>query len=399
MSQNQAFGPEVARYQRIALIAGVVGLLLCAVGAFVDAAAFYQAYLVSFLYWIAFPLGSLAIVGVYHLSGGVWGLGIRRPLEASMTTIPLFLLLFVPIIVGMQTLYSWMTAEGDAIIAAKSLYLNVPFWLIRAVVYFAIWSGAAWILYNTSRKQDETGDPDLPRILGRRSRLCLAFYVVAISFAAIDWSMSLDAHWFSTIYGMLFIAGQGLTGVAFSVIILRWLSQRTQIGEVTTPSTFNDLGNLLLAFVMIWTYMNLSQYLIIWSANLPEEVTWYIRRAEGGWQWYTVVLFILQFALPFATLLARDNKRNSQRLATLAIFILVMRFFDIYWLVIPEVRHGLTVSWLDPVAFVGIGGIWIATLLWRLQKLPLLPLHDHRDPRHHAAASHGDAAQHGKAHA
>jgi hypothetical protein len=226
-----------------------------------------------------------------------------------------------------------------------------------------------------------------------------AFYVVAISFAAIDWSMSLDAHWFSTIYGMLFIAGQGLTGVAFSVIILRWLSQRTQIGEVTTPATFNDLGNLMLAFVMIWTYMNLSQYLIIWSANLPEEVTWYIRRAEGGWQWYTVVLFILQFALPFATLLARDNKRNSQRLATLAIFILVMRFFDIYWLVIPEVRHGLTVSWLDPVAFVGIGGIWIATLLWRLQKLPLLPLHDHRDPRHHAAASHGDAAQHGKAHA
>jgi hypothetical protein len=392
MSQNQAAMPEIARYQRLALIVGAVALLLCAIGAFIDTTAFFQAYLVAFLYWLAFPLGALAIVAVYHLSGGVWGLGIRRPLEAAMTTIPVFLLLFVPLIFGMETLYPW-THETDAILEAKSPYLNVPFWLARVVLYFLVWGGITWLLYYTSRKQDRTGDPDLPRLLGRRSRFSLAFYVLTISFAAIDWAMSLDPHWFSTIYGMLFIAGQGLTGIAFSIVVLRWLSQRSPIDEVTTPSTFNDLGNLLLAFVMIWTYMNLSQYLIIWAANLPEEVTWYLRRMEGGWQIYTVLLFLLQFALPFVTLLARDNKRNGRTLARLAIFVLVMRLLDIYWIVMPEVRHdGLSVSWLDIVAPIGIGGIWIAVFLWRLQHLPLLPLHDHRDPRlRPAAADHGHA--------
>ncbi len=198
MSQNQAIGPEIARYQRIALIVGAVGALLCAIGAFIDTTAFFQAYLVAFLYWLAFPLGSLAIVGVYHLSGGVWGLGIRRPLEAAMTTVPVFLLFFVPVILGIEYALPW-THETDPILEAKSGYLNVPFWLVRVLIYFLIWSGVTWLLYYTSRKQDQTGDPDLPRLLGRRGRFSLAFYVLSISFAAIDWAMSLDPHWFSTI--------------------------------------------------------------------------------------------------------------------------------------------------------------------------------------------------------
>jgi hypothetical protein len=200
---------------------------------------------------------------------------------------------------------------------------------------------------------------------------------------------------------MLFLAVQGLTGIAFSIVVLRWLAARPPTAEVTSPSTFNDLGNLLLAFVMIWTYMNLSQYLIIWAGNLPEEVTWYLRRTENGWQWYTLLLFGFQFVLPFATLLARNNKRNSQTLARLAGLILFMRLADMFWIVMPELRHdGLSFSWLDIAAPVGIGGIWVAAFLWRLGKQPLLPLHDQRDPRlRPAGLDHPGAAEAGEARA
>jgi hypothetical protein len=401
MTQTESLGPDMLRVQRIALIAGVLALVLCAVGAFLSPAAFFQAYLVAFLYWLAYPLGALALVALYHLGGGRWGFPIRRPLEAAMLTIPLFALLFVPLIFGMGTLYPWARPEevaGDAILQHKSLYLNVPFWLGRAALYFVLWSAVAYSLARLSLVQERTGDPDMPRQLGRRGRLGLAVYVLGISFASIDWAMSLDAHWFSTIYGMLFIAGQGLTAIAFSIVILRVLARRPEIAAVTPQQTVNDLGNLLLAFVMLWTYMNLSQYLIIWAGNLPEEVPWYLRRSDSGWWWYTLLLLFFQFVLPFFVLLARANKVNHTRLARLAVLILVMRFFDMYWLVMPEVRReGPVFHWLDVVAPIAIGGIWIAAYIWSLQRRPLLPAHDHRDPRLQPA-EHGHADGH-QAHA
>jgi hypothetical protein len=385
MSQNAALGSDASRIQRIALIAGVVALLLCAVGAFLDPTAFFQAYLMAFIYWLAFPLGALAIVALYHLGGGLWGLPIRRPLEAAMVTVPLFAVLFVPLIFGWSTLYPWARPDEvarDPILQHKSVYVNVPFTLGRAALYFLLWSLVAFMLYRRSLQQDRTGDPDLPRLLGRNSRFGLVFVILALSFASFDWVMSLDAHWFSTIFGMLFLAAYGLTGIAFAIIILRLLAQRPPTSEVTTDATFNDLGNLLLAFVMLWTYMNLSQYLIIWAGNLPEEVPWYLRRTENGWWWYTVLLFVFQFVAPFVVLLARTNKRNRQALARLAGFILFMRLADVFWLVMPEVRReGLYFHWLDIVAPIGIGGIWIAAYIWSLQRQPLLPAHDHRDPR------------------
>jgi hypothetical protein len=393
--QTESFGPDVQRVQRIALIAGVVALLLCAVGAFLSPAAFFQAYLVAFLYWIAYPLGALALVSLYHLGGGRWGFPIRRPLEAAMLTIPLFALLFVPLIIGMSTLYPWARPDEvavDPILQHKSVYLNVPFWLGRAALYFVLWSLAAYSLRRLSLNQDRTGDLDLPRQLGRRGRLALAVYVLGISFASIDWAMSLDAHWFSTIYGMMFIAGQGLTAIAFSIVILRLVTRRPDIAAVTPQQTINDLGNLLLAFVMLWTYMNLSQYLIIWAGNLPEEVPWYLRRSDGGWWWFTLLLLFLQFVLPFFVLLARANKVNHGRLARLAGLVLFVRFLDMYWIVIPEVRHeGPAFHWLDVVAPIAIGGLWIAAYIWSLQRQALLPVHDHRDPRLQPA-DHGHQA-------
>jgi hypothetical protein len=385
MSQIEALGPDMNRIQRIALIVGAVALVLCAVGAFLSPAAFFQAYLMGFLYWLSYPLGALGIVALYHLGGGKWGFPIRRPLEAAMMTLPLFAVLFVPLIFGWTTLYAWARpadVAADPILQHKSLYLNVPFALVRAALYFVLWSLVALLLYRTSIEQDRTGDPDLPRLLGRRSRFGLVFVILALSFSAIDWAMSLDPHWFSTIYGMLFLSADGLTGVAFAVIILWLLAQRPPTSDVTTPQTFNDLGNLMLAWVMIWTYMNLSQYLIIWIGNLPEEVPWYLRRSEGGWWWLTLFLFVFQFVLPFCVLLARNNKAKRERLALLAGLILVVRLVDMFWIVMPEVRRdGLAFSWLDIVAPIGIGGIWIAAYIWSLRRQPLLPVHDHRDPR------------------
>jgi hypothetical protein len=396
MSEIAALGPGVSRIQRIALIAGVVALILCVVGAFLDPTAFFQAYLVAFLYWLAFPLGALAIVALYHLGGGVWGFPIRRPLEAAMMTVPLFAVLFVPLIFGWSTLYPWARPEEvarDPILQHKSVYVNVPFTLGRAVLYFVLWSLVAFMLHRTSLEQDRTGDPDLPRLLGRRSRFGLVFVILALSFASFDWAMSLDAHWFSTIYGMLFLAAYGLTGIAFAIVVLWLLAERPPTSEVTTPATFSDLGNLLLAFVMLWTYMNLSQYLIIWSGNLPDEVPWYLRRSDNGWWWYTLLLFAFQFVAPFLVLLARNNKRNSQTLARIAGFVLFMRFVDMYWIVMPEVRReGLSFHWLDIVAPIGIGGVWVAAYIWSLQRQPLLPAHDHRDPRLQPDA-HGHAAE------
>ncbi|MDQ2998213.1 MAG: hypothetical protein M3R61_14345, partial [Chloroflexota bacterium] len=247
--------------------------------------------------------------------------------------------------------------------------------------------------YRTSQEQDRTGDPDLPRLLGRRGRLALFFFVIAVTFSAFDWAMALDPHWFSTIYGIMFLIGDGLTGIAFAIIVLWLLSMRAPVSEVTSTQTFNDLGNLLLAFVTLWAYMNLSQFLIIWSVNLPEENPWYLRRADGGWWFFTLALVIFQFIAPFLILLARGNKRNPILLSRVAIFVLLMRLVDMFWMLMPEVRReGLAFHWLDFAAPIGIGGIWIATFIWMLKRQPILPLHDQRDPRLQLASGHGEHA-------
>lgn len=374
--------PRADRIQRIALIAGVVALALTALGAFLDATMFFQAYLMAFLYWLALPLGCMALAALYHLAGGVWGLPIRRPLEAAMITIPLFALLGIPLILGWSSLYPWARPEqvaADPILQHREVWMNVPFALGRYVLYFVLWSGGAYLLYRMSAEQDRTGDADLPRLLGRRARLALFFFVLAVTFSAFDWGMSLDPHWFSTIYGVMFLIGDGLSAVAFAIIMLRILSQRSPTREVTTTQTFNDMGNLLLAFVVLWAYMNLSQFIIIYTGNLPEENPWYLRRSEGLYYWITLGLVLLQFVGPFFVLLARLNKRNAQRLSALAGFILITRVVDIYWMIAPEVRHeGAVLSWMDLTALIGVGGIWIAAYVWSLKRLPLVPLNDHR---------------------
>jgi hypothetical protein len=369
------------RLQWRALIVGVVGGLLSILGAYLDPVQFFRSYLVAFLFWWSIPLGCLAILMIHHLVGGTWGAVIRRTLEAATRTLPLLLALFVPLLFGMAYLYSWVdpaVVAGDAALQHKSAFLNTRFFVLRAAGYFVSWLGLAYFLNRGSRRQEGVGDWATDQTVRRRLRLIsapgLALYGLTVTFAAVDWMMSLEPLWYSTIYGMRVAVGQLLAGLALAVIVMRWLGEEESLADVLTPDHFQDLGNFLLTFVMAWIYVAFSQYLIIWSGNLPEEIPWYLRRGSGGWGWVAMLLLLFHFLVPFVLLLARPLKRRGSLLAALAAGLLCMHLIELFWLVMPAFYpSGLSVHWLDFVVPVGIGGLWLALFLWQLRKRSLLP--------------------------
>lgn len=370
----------VLRVQRTALIAGAAGLALTAVGFFLSPDQFFRSYLLGFMYWFGIALGSMAILMIHHIAGGAWGAVIRRLLESSIGTIPLLAVLFVPIAFGIHHLYEWSHADvvaKDAILQSKEAYLNVPFFLVRAVLYFAVWLVVAMLLRRWSVEQDKNPDPRLNVRMELMSRGGLVLYGITVTFAAVDWVMSLEPHWFSTVFGLLVMGGQGLAAFAFCIPLAVLLSRRAAVGRVFGPSQFHDLGNMMLAFTMIWAYLSFSQLLIIWSGNLPEETMWYFTRSEGGWKIVGYALLVLHFAVPFAVLLQRKVKQTGSKLAIVALWILFMRFVDMYWLVAPSLHpQNAMPHWLDITAVVGIGGIWVWFFVSRLAQSPLLALND-----------------------
>ena len=379
LSSSQSL-PELGGLRRAGLAAAAIGVVLTVIGAFVDPEQFFHSYLVAFLYWLGIGLGCLGILMVYHLTGGSWGVAVRRLLEAGTSTLPVMAVLFVPLAFGLHHIYEWTHTEtvmADPVLSKKVAYLNVPFFLVRAAIYFAIWNAIAHLLYWWSGKQDRTGDPALIVRMRKLSGAGLVLFGLAVTFAAFDWVMSLEPHWLSTIFGLLFLAGHGLSAMAFVIVMAYLLARRELFGRVLVPTVLNDLGNLLLAFVMIWAYLSFSQLLIIWSGNLPEEIPWYLHRISGGWRFVAIALAIFHFAVPFLVLLGRGNKRQLRRLAMLAAAILVMRMVDIFYLVVPEFsNHHLSVHWLDLAAMAGVGGIWLTAFLWRLPQRPLLAPND-----------------------
>jgi hypothetical protein len=383
MSQNEQAGPLLDRIQRLALIAGVAGLVVCGVGAFLDSRQFYQSYLFAYMFWLGLALGSMAITFLYHLVGGAWGFMIRRLLEAAAMTLPLLAVLFVPIAIdlasGSSQLYAWARPEAtnDPIFLTKTAYLNVPFFLARALIYFAIWIGLAYLLNRWSLAQDRTADPVLSDRLRLLGRYGLVVYILTLTFASVDWVMSIEPHWYSSIFGVLFLAGQGLSSMAFAIATAGLLSRREPFAQVASVNAFNDLGNLLLAFVMFWAYINLGQYLIIWSGNLPEEVPWYLHRTQGGWVWLIRFVLAFQFVAPLLLLFSRRTKRNIQRLTTLAVVLLGVHLIEIFWRIAPSFhQEGLAIHWLDFAAPIAIGGIWIAAFIWLLKRRPLVAQND-----------------------
>jgi hypothetical protein len=382
--------PSAGRIQRRALIIGVAGLILCIVGAVFRPAQFLQSYLFGYVFLLGLTLGCMAILMIQYLTGGDWGIVIRRTLEAAMRILPLMAVGFLPIALGVRELYVWArpaqaAAEG---LDYRTEYLNIPFFIVRAVVYFAVWLAMAHRLDRWSREQDRGGAQGWLKRLRRLSGPGLVIYAVTITFAAYDWLMSLNPEWFSTIFGLLIIAGEALSAVAFVILVAALLSTREPMALVFQPRHFHDLGKLLLTFVMVWAYLSFSQLLIVWSGNLPREIPFYLPRMQSSWRWIGVMLIILHFALPFALLLSRDLKRRAGRLAALAGLVIVMRVIDLFWLVAPEFRpQGLTIDWFDPVTVVGLCGVWLALFIRELKARPMLPL---RDPHLADALSAGE---------
>lgn len=386
---------ELDRLQWRSLVVGAVGLLLCLGGALLSPSQFFQSYLFAYLFWVGVALGCLAIVMLHHLTGGAWGLVIRRILEAAAMTLPLMAVLFVPLLFGLHDLYLWArpaAVASDASLQHKSLYLNVSFFVIRAVVYFVAWIVMAYLLRRWSLRQDQTANPDLSRRLRLLSGPGLALYGLTVTFASVDWVMSLEPHWFSTIYGMLVAIGQWLTGMAFVIVILALLAKSPPLSDVLSPELFHDLGNLLFAFIFIWAYLAFSQFMLIWSGNLTEEIPWYLHRMAGGWKWIALVLIAFHFAVPFLLLLSRDIKRSAGALSAVAVAIVFIHLVNQFWMVAPAFSpNGLHLHWLDIVAPAGIGGIWFAVFIWQLKGRALLPLHDSHllEIQAHKTVEHG----------
>jgi hypothetical protein len=368
---------RISGLQRLALIVGAVGLGLCAVGYMGNREHFFRAWLMAYMVWFGVALGSMAWLMIQYLSGGAWGVVTRRIFEASSRTLPFMAVLFLPIALGVHDLYLWSHPDAvaaDEILRHRAPYMNLSFFYARAILYFVLWSGMAYLLSSWSRQQDAAPDDALALRLQRLSGGGLVLYAITLFFASVDWVMSLDPHWFSTIYGILFMGGQGLGSMAFTIAIVVLLAQSEPMSRVFGPNHLHDLGKLMLAFVMLWAYFQFSQFLIIWSANLPEEIPFFLTRVEGGWKWVSTLLILGHFVLPFLLLLNRDLKR-TRALAALAIYVIVMRFVDLFWLMGPEHgQAGLSVHWLNLVTPFAIGGVFVGLFLWQLGTRPLLPL-------------------------
>jgi hypothetical protein len=375
--------PALARLQQRALIVGVLGLAAGAAGAALNPDQFFRSWLIGFLVCLGLSMGSLGLLMMQHMSGGQWGLVGRRVFEAASRNLPYVALLFVPLLFGLPRLYSWARPEAvraDHILQIKSLYLNVPFFIVRAVLYFVIWIGCSWLLNKWSAAQDRGELGVRPEDTGRFRAVSapgLILYVVLMTFASTDWVMSLDAHWFSTIFGFILVAGQGLAGFALVIVVLSMLTTTEPVATYLNKRHFLDLGKLLLAFVMLWAYFSFSQFLIIWSGNLPEEIPFFAERLRGGWQYVSTLLLLGHFALPFVLLLSRDLKLRPRLLAQVAIIVLIMRYVDVLWLVEPMFGHeGFPVHWMDVALPAGLVGVWFFLFVRHLRSRPLLPLND-----------------------
>ncbi|MDA1305702.1 MAG: hypothetical protein O2917_00385 [Acidobacteria bacterium] len=361
---------------------GAVGIVASAIGYFMaDWSQFLQSYLIAYLFWIGISLGSLTLLMIQYLSGGAWGLVARRVFEAATRTLPLMLALFIPIGMNLQTLFKWARpyAVDDPLIVAKMAYLNPEFFYIRVLIYFAVWMGLAFTLSRWSKAQDEAA-PLPPGPMDRRFRLLsgpgLVLHILMVTFMSVDWLMSLDPHFFSTIFGVLTLGGQGLTTLAFTILVLQGLSNSRPISQVADAERFHDYGKFMLAFVMLWAYFNVSQLLIIWSANLPEEIPWYIARLQGPWAPWAVVVLVGHFVFPFMLLLSRDLKRHGRMLSRVALLIMVMRVVDLSWTVGPVFRVGYTVHWLDFTMVLAFAAPWLFLFYRTLGSRALVPAHD-----------------------
>ena len=383
IQQSEALRPKLDNFQRIALIVGLIGIIATAAGYLINPDQFFRSYLLGFIYWVGLSLGSLAVLMLHHVAGGRWGFSIRRLLEASTRTLPLMFLFLLPILFfGLHSLYEWTHAEvvaTDEILQKKMGYLNESFFIGRTLAYFAIWGILVFFLNRWSSQQDRTTESHFTRRMQRLSAPGIIIYALSMTLAAVDWIMSLEPHWFSTIFSAVHILGQILLTWAFMILVAASLSHRKPLDFLLTNERLRDLGTLMLGFVMLWTYTSFSQLLIIWAGNLPEEITWYMSRLRGGWLDLGYSLIALHFVVPFLLLISARIKSRIPVLVGIASGLCIMRLVALVWVTAPAFNPaGLTVHWLDIAAPVGIGGIWLAVFFWQLKGRSLIALNDPR---------------------
>jgi hypothetical protein len=383
MTPTSTLGPQLDRIQRNALVIGVIAFAATLVDVFLDKQHFWQSYLYAYIAISALAIGSLGIFLLHNVAGGNWGVAIRRFIESGLQTLPMFALLVIPILFATGSIYKWTDATYRAehfAVGHKAVYMNVPFFAARTVFYFLVWIVVGFRILKMANEQDRTGDPALFKRIKGLSAPALLVFVVTTTLAFIDWIMSLEPDWYSTIYPWLFTVGEVLLTFAFMIALLVLFSKHEPFAGFVKTAHFHDLGNLMLAFTMLWAYMGLAQFLIIYAENLPDEIPWYIRRFSGGWGYLGWFISIFHFCVPFFLLLMRFVKRNPQRLRALALWIIFVRMLDIFWFVVPAFRQrGLEVYWTDLTALLGMGGIWLAYFISNLKKRPLLVPTDPRN--------------------
>lgn len=388
------------RFQLPALVVGILGMALLAVGGLGgDSGQFYRAYLVGFIFVAGIGIGSLALLMLQYLTGGSWGILIRRHLEAAVKTLPLLMLAFIPIVIGMRHIYPWAVPGGehDEMMVHKHAYLNPGFFIGRAVFFFLAWSLIGYFLTRWDRRFEETMDPRLGLAQRKLSAVGLLFAALGMTFVSIDWVMSIEHAWYSTMFGISYIVGNALTALCFCVLMLVALHREEPLATYARPGIFRDLGNLMLAFTMLWAYTAFSEFLLIWYANIREEVPYFLHRMEGGWGVVSILLIVFHFFLPFFMLLMRAIKDRPKTLGIVASLLLIMRVVDYIWIIVPSFHSGLPepsgFHWTYLAAAVGLAGLWFYAFLNLVKREPLLPMYEEEVTAalsgDHKALSHG----------
>lgn len=371
---------DLAPVGRRALVVGVLAAAVSAAGLVSSPAQFYRSYLVAFCLVLGVTLGSLAISMLHHMSRGAWGLVIRRILEASSRTLPLVALFAVPLVIGLKYVYPWADparVASDELLRHRAAYMNPTGVVLRLALCLAAWSFFAFALSRLSKRQDAASGEGVERRMQLLAAPGLAVYCLLISIVSIDLLMSTDAHWYSAIYGIYIVGGQAIAGMAFTILAALFLARREPFRSAVQERHVHDWGKLLFAFTMLWAYFSVSQLIIIWSGDLPEEITFYKARVSGGWMLVSLALALFQFAVPFVFLLSANLKKNLRKLSAVALLVLVMRWVDLYWLVAPTFHpEGLTLHWLDLTLPVALFGLWLAAFVRELGARPLLPVGD-----------------------
>jgi hypothetical protein len=369
----------MARSATVALVVGIAGLAASVAGFFVDRGQFFHSWLIGFAFWTTLALGMLFFTMLHHLTGAVWSVVLRRITETGGMMLPILALFFVPLLFGMHDLYHWSHKEAvasDKLLQWKAGYLNVPFFIVRGAVVFAIWTLLAYFLNKHSLAQDAGGDPARARSMKKISAGGMFLFAFSVTFAAFDWLMSLNPHWYSTMFGVYIFTGGFLVSLAFLTLFALWMRRRGDLVDTIRVDHYHDLGRMLFAFTVFWAYIGGSQYFLVWYANIPEETVWFLARWEGGWKSVSLALIVLHFAVPFLVLAFYATKRNLAVLGTMAGLLLAMHFVDIVWLILPNLHRQFSVSWLDFAPLAGIGGVLLWRFFTRYAAHPAVPIGD-----------------------